>query len=139
METSNEYTELMDSLHELQSVLSMRNAYINTPQGQSITVNTGSSITGTVNTLPGTISGILTGTTTGKTYTPSYITHGGVYGTIEEIDTPVVPENVIDELTLMIASLEKEEDEQMQKAVKHLTFAKAYLEKMVLDKLNQNL
>lgn len=134
METSNEYTELIDSIQELQSVMNMRNAVINTPQGQSITVSTASTGTGT-----GTISSILGGTTTGTTYTRSYITHGGVYGTIETIEPPVVPENVIDELTLMISSLEKEEDEQMQKAVKHLTFAKAYLEKMVLDKLNQNL
>lgn len=129
METADEFAELLDSIQDLHSVMSMRNAVINTPQGQSITVSTGSNI-----------NGILGGTTTGTTYvTPSYIMHGGVYGTIEEIDPPVVPENVIDELTLMIASLEKDEDEQMQKAVKHLTFAKAYLEKMVLDKLNQKL
>jgi hypothetical protein len=128
METADEFAELLDSIQGLHSVMNMRNAVINTPQGQSITVSTGSSI-----------NGILGGTTTGTTYTPSYIMHGGVYGTIEEIDPPVVPENVIDELTLMIASLEKDEDEQMQKAVKHLTFAKAYLEKMVLDKLNQKL
>ncbi len=131
METSDDFAELLDSIQGLHSVMSMRNAVINTPQGQSITVSSSST---------NTINGILGGTTTGTTYvTPSYIMHGGVYGTIEEIEPPVVPENVIDELTLMIASLEKDEDEQMQKAVKHLTFAKAYLEKMVLDKLNQKL
>jgi hypothetical protein len=138
MESLNEYleyTDLLNSIQEAQSVLSMRNAVINTPQGQSITVTTGSNVT-----TGSSITGILNGTTTGTTYyTPQYVMNQGVYGTIENIEPPVVPENVIDELTLMIASLEKDEDEQMQKAVKHLTFAKAYLEKMVLDKLNQKL
>lgn len=128
LEEFSDYTDLLNSIQEAATVLSMRNAVINTPQGQSITVTSGSTSTST--------TGIMSGTTY---ITPQYFMQERVYGTIENIEPPVVPENTIDELTLMISSLEKQEEEEVQKAVKHLTFAKAYLEKAVLNKLNQKL
>ena len=107
--------------------------------------------TGTVTSSSGEF--ILTGTSTGTVYNvPStgtyipplqdwmqkvFIDH--VNNASENITYEGAPETIIDQIGEMTTKLSDTDDQNQLNAVKHLNYAKAYLEKMLLDKLNQNL
>jgi hypothetical protein len=52
-------------------------------------------------------------------------------------EQPDLSEAVIDQITSLIDKLSATEDQNQLHAVKHLTYAKAFLEKMLLDKINE--
>lgn len=58
-------------------------------------------------------------------------------------DANQTPKSIIDNIEQMIATLNRTASDDLEdyqnKAIKHLTYAKAYLDKMLLDTLNQNL
>jgi hypothetical protein len=57
----------------------------------------------------------------------------------ENITYEAAPETIIDQIGEMTTKLSDSDDQNQINAVKHLTYAKAYLEKMLLDKLNNKL
>lgn len=90
------------------------------------TVSVGSGAINVINSLPG-----LTNWTVA---TPNTVYHMGGYGisTIHE-----EPKQLIDRIGRIIDQVMLIEDENHLQALKHLTYAKAYLEKSLLDKINE--
>lgn len=96
--------------------------------------------------LASTITTTGTGSTSANTVYHTLGSPGnGYYMTTQEImemmDTKKEPVSTtdIDNIQAMITHLEGSENELQQNAVKHLEFAKAYLEKMMLTVINERL
>ena len=100
-------------------------------------VLTGTGTTTTISTANSGSIGILNpGTSSGTTY---YVQNYPKYGYTDVIN-PVEndPQNAIDEIGRIIDKLMLNDDNENQnQAVKHLTYAKAYMEKILLDKINE--
>lgn len=92
------------------------------------TVSTGSGTINVINSLPG-----LTNWTVTTPNTPTFYYMGG-YG-ISTVNNE--PEQLIDRIGRIMDQLMLTEDENHIQALKHLTYAKAYLEKSLLDKINE--
>ena len=137
MEDLSEYKEILSLFEDINIVKeSLNGSYT-----LELTENSTSSV-GVINTFTSDDSSYIT------TYNPQGVTLNlydsftvapTLYTNTRIINAQNEPKNTVDKIKELILSLEDNKDEQTQKAVKHLTFAKVYLEKMVLDKLNEKL
>ena len=135
METDSELNDLLESIVDLKTIIGtaqMSNGTITTTGGTSTVSYQLSGLSGTSGSIGP--MGILNyngySFVTPNTYSDE---------SLRDTELKAQPETIIDNIQELISRMESTEDEEMQKACKHLTFAKAYLEKMVLDKLNQKL
>lgn len=133
METNEELQILAEALLELDSSIKAAKHHNATQQkvAQELTLTTSSNV----------------GTSLGSTY---YTTGTGLRDLMNQMPQYIVdsapstqpepePEYIIERIDKILKALDHSEDENYAKAVKHLGFAKAYLEKSILEKLNQNL
>lgn len=90
---------------------------------------------GTMNLTGTSTTGVGTITTTPLTGNSTYIVPSYFNGPI--ISTEEESKVAIDQIGRLMDKLCITEDENQLNAVKHLTYAKAFLEKMLLDKINE--
>lgn len=107
--------------------------------GQSYTIS--KDLTGSIGVGSGGTINVSTGTGTATANPHQFIVRSSPPVTTVDVLQHKYPVDTskaaVDQIEHLIHLLENTEEQNQQSAVKHLTYAKAFLEKMLLDKINQ--